>query len=602
MNRISDKILDEIQQRCDIAEVISSYFPLKKAGRNFKACCPFHHEKTPSFIVSPDKQIFHCFGCGAGGDVFSFIMQHERIDFPEAVRFVAAKAGVRIEIEQREQTSGGYSVSNALTKINELAAWYFYQNFIKDERAQYARKYLQSRQIDKESIEKFRIGVTFDLWDGLLNFLRKRDIKDNLLVKSGLVIRNAQGKLYDRFRNRIMFPIFNGQGKIVGFGGRVLEPTKVEDSDKQPKYINSPETDIYIKGRNLYGFNVSKEFIRRQDSVVIVEGYLDCIIPYQFGIKNIVASLGTSFTIDHVRLLRRYTRNIIIVFDSDAAGEGAALRSLDLLVEEGMNVRIVRLEPGFDPDAYVRKYGQKHFQEMLTSAKSRFDYELDLLLEKYNKEMPEQKTKIAEEMLSIITKIKNAILRTTYIKRLSEVLAVPEEVLLIELKKIKAPTVYNRVFEMTQKSQAYKVSKIAELMLMSLMFENTELVPEAKKVMTYDEFSDPVVQKIAKHLFDSNDKNLKPTVLLNRINDQRVSSFISNLLVTDLGIKDRKKSFEDCIKKIKKDKIQLRLNTLQQQINKVQQSDEQGMKILLKEYHHLKKEQGIYEKTSKKKN
>ncbi len=607
MRRIPDRILEDIQQRCDIVDVISGYIPLKKAGRNFKASCPFHNEKTPSFMVCPDKQIFHCFGCAEGGDVFSFIMKYERMEFPEAVRFLADKVGVEIIDDTKEKSTGSYSLTALLYKINEQAAWYFQQNLIKDTRAESARKYLAERKVSKASMEKFRFGLAFEQWDGLLNFLRKKGVKDTLLLKSGLVIQNAQGRLYDRFRDRIILPIFNSQGKIVGFGGRLLEFQQKSEvlagaAKRQPKYINSPETEIYTKGKNLYGFNFSKEFVSREDYVIIVEGYFDFIIPFQAGIKNLVASSGTAFTSEHVRLLKRYTHHVVIVFDPDVAGEEAALRSLDLLIEEGMGVRIAKLDPGFDPDTYVCRHGEENFRKLIDSAKSLFDYKLDLLLSEFRKEVPEEKAKIAMSMLGLVKKIRNVILRASYIKRLSEILSVSEEVLLIELKKIKILPLPKRILSTAGEVGAYKVTNIAEKMLMSLMFEDARLIKQVKKVMQQDEFSDPVVQKIIKHLFDTNEDELKPTTILNRIDDQRVKSFVCNLAVSDLGVKDKRKSFEDCIRKIKKNKIQTRLNVLQGKIHCAQQyDDEEKIRELLKEYGGLKKEQRSYEKSSKEK-
>ncbi|MFH1459788.1 MAG: DNA primase [Candidatus Omnitrophota bacterium] len=549
MSRISDKILDEILYRCDIAELIASYIPLKKAGRNFKALCPFHHEKTPSFVVSSDKQIFHCFGCGAGGDIFSFVMRHERIDFPEAVKFLADRVGVEFVAEANQQMLT-MSIATKLYKINELAAWFFNQNLLNNNAANTALKYLEQRDISLEVIKNFKLGFTPDAWDSLLCFLKKKSISDDLLLKSGLVIRNVQGKLYDRFRNRIMFPIFNNQGKIVGFGGRIFQNTQAneQNEENQPKYINSPETSIYIKSKNLYGLNFSKKFIQDENYCVIVEGYLDFILPFTSGIKNLVASLGTAFTIDHVRMLKRYTQNLVIVFDADDAGQEAALRSLDLLIEEGMNVRIAELKAGFDPDTYVREYGADEFKDTLTQAKSLFDFKIGLLSLKYKIDTPEGKTQIAQDMLSTIKKIKNAITRASYIKKLSEQLKIDEQILITELKEIKDITTIYSSHDQNIKKEGYKVRKTAEKMLISLLFDDNRLINELKKNLAYYDFSDPVIQKIVKYLYKEEIQEIEPAKILNRINDPDASSFICNLLVSDLEIKDRKKSFEDCIK------------------------------------------------------
>lgn len=602
MNKISDRILDEILQRCDITDVVSSYIPLRRAGRNYKALCPFHHEKTPSFIVSPDKQIFHCFGCGAGGDVFSFIMKNERMEFPEAVRFLADKVGVKIEEKDVDKGKEKRSAATLLYKINELTAWYFQKNLLNPD-SKKILDYLQKRAIEKENIKNFRIGFAPDVWDGLWKFLKSRKISDRLLLRSGLFVQNSQGRIYDRFRNRIIFPIFNAQGRIVGFGGRVVESYKKNDQrsdEKLPKYINSPETEIYIKSKNLYGLNFSKKFIQERDYCIVVEGYMDFIVPFAAGIKNLVASLGTAFTTEHLRVLKRYTNNVVIVFDCDEAGQAAALRSLDLLVEEGMNVRIAELKPGSDPDSFVREHGEKEFKNVIKNSKSLFDYKLDLLKSKLNIDVPEEKVEIASKMLDTIKRIKDAILRATYIKKLSEALSLKEDLLIEKLKKI---SLQGKSFKPlnSPSSEIYlgKQARIAEKMLISLIFEDASLIKKFKEQLHYNEFNDPAMRKVAEHLFLAGD-TLKPTDILNQIDDKELGSYICNLLVCDFGITDRKKSFEDCIRRIKKDNIQMRLDVLQQQISGMKHPEKERLNSLLKEYHCLKKEQRSYEKTSKK--
>ncbi|MCK4994003.1 MAG: DNA primase [Candidatus Omnitrophica bacterium] len=600
MSKISDRQLDDILQLCDITEIIAGYIPLKKAGRNFKALCPFHHEKSPSFVVSPDKQIFHCFGCGAGGDVFSFVMKNERMEFPEAVKFLADKVGVRIVTESEKDLGVKQSGATILYKLNELAAEYFHQNLLKSPSALKARDYLGKRGLSNESVNDFRLGFAPDLWDGLLTFLRSKKINDNLLLNSGLVIKNAQGRIYDRFRNRVMFPIFNATDKIVGFGGRTIDSAgDAQSQDKGPKYINSPETDIYIKSKNLYGFNLSKRFIQQEEYCIVVEGYLDFIVPFQAGVKNLVASLGTAFTHDHVRLLKRYTNNIVIVFDSDEAGQGAALRSLDLLIEEGMNVKIADLRLGFDPDSYVRKYGSDEFSNRVNAAKTLFDYKLDLLLLKFDRKSPEGKAQIAGIMLETIGRFKNAILRSELIKNLAESLSLAEETLIVELKKLNSS---KQFFSKTDKSASLqkvcKKTKAAEKMLISLMLENRELIAQLKEKMHYSEFTDPITRKIVMHLYQS-DEAAQPTSILKNLNDEEASFFICNLLVRETGVKDSGKSFEDCIRKIKTDGMQLKLDELQNQIKNPEQTEDE-LKELLKDYHSLKKEQRFHGKGKEK--
>ncbi|MBI4845216.1 MAG: DNA primase [Candidatus Omnitrophica bacterium] len=598
MNKISDEFLDNVLQRNDIAEIIAGYIPLRKAGRNFKALCPFHHEKTPSFVVSPDKQIFHCFGCGAGGDALSFVMKYERMEFPEAVKFLAEKAGLKTVFDEDREDSKKVSFTTFFYKVHELAAVYFQKNLEENTLGKNAREYLLKRAVSAVAIKMFRIGYAADDWDGLLNFLRKNGINDALLLRSGLVIKNTQGRMYDRFRNRVIFPIFNSQSKIVGFGGRLLEVNYKNGSfEEQPKYINSPETEIYNKGKTLYGFNFSKNFIQGQDSCIIVEGYLDFITPFQAGVKNLVASSGTAFTVDQIRILKRYTNNIIIVFDADKAGEEAALRSLDLLVEEAMHVKVARLETGMDPDLYIRKYGPEKFNAQINAAKSLFDYKLNWLYSKFSKDTPEGKSQIAAQMLSTIHKIKDAVLRASYIRNLSQQLNIDEDVLLLELKKVSTFTHGEPINIKTQYNKVSSVSKIAENMLMSLLFEDITLVEELKKILDYSEFKDPVIRKIAKCLFDADWEKLSPRIILQKLGDEDINSFVSSLMLSEVGANNRKKSFADCVKKIKKSNIQLQLDALQRQIQSMPQAEVEKISNLQREFNSLKKEQKLHERT-----
>src|SRR3989338_6309717 len=324
---IPENIIDQIQNRTDIVEVISRYIPLQKSGRNYKAPCPFHNEKTPSFIVSPDKQIYHCFGCGAGGNAFSFVMKHENLEFPEVVEMLAEKAGIKLPhltSEKKELTS----LANQLYKINELAVSFFQESLA---RSAAAKDNLASRGIAEETIKKLMIGYAPDGWEGILNFFQKKNVHGSLVEKAGLAISNEKGGYYDRFRKRPIFPILDLKNRVLGFGGRVLDSSL-------PKYMNSPETYIYSKGKNLYGLNVSMEDIKKAGHVLIVEGYLDFLIPFQSGIRNLIATLGTALTTDQIKSLKRFYNTAVMVYDPDLAGETASIRNLDLFISEDVNV------------------------------------------------------------------------------------------------------------------------------------------------------------------------------------------------------------------------------------------------------------------------
>ncbi|OGX52069.1 MAG: DNA primase, partial [Omnitrophica WOR_2 bacterium RIFOXYB2_FULL_45_11] len=426
MGLIPESTLEEILSRVDIVELISGYIPLKRVGRSYKALCPFHHEKTPSFIVNPDKQIFHCFGCSAGGNAFGFLMQHERLEFPEAIEALAKRTGVIIhEASAAERKT--QNLSEQLYKINEAAA-HFYSDQLHAPEGEPALKYLLKRGLTKETIQRFKIGYAQDKWDGLLNYLRGKGFGLGLIEKSGLIIAKDNGGYYDRFRKRILIPIHDTKGRTVAFGARVLD-------NSLPKYINSPETPVYSKSKVLFGLDLNNEEIRLKDLAVIVEGYFDLIFPYQAGVKNITASCGTALTQEQIRLLKRYSRNVVLVYDSDNAGQMATLRSIDTLIEEGLNVMAARLPEGYDPDSFARRFGPEGFQKLITEAKDIFDYKLEFLKSKYAPLTIPNKSRAASEMLSLISKFNNTVAKSAYIKKLAEELSLDENSLLLELKK-----------------------------------------------------------------------------------------------------------------------------------------------------------------------
>ncbi|OQX80768.1 MAG: DNA primase [Candidatus Omnitrophica bacterium 4484_70.1] len=421
---IPQEFIEEVQAKTDIVELISSYFPLKRAGRNFKALCPFHSEKTPSFFVSPQKQIFHCFGCGEGGGPIQFLMLYEKVSFPEAVEILAKRLGLSIPYKK---SSPYERLKTTLYEITETAAVFFQKNLFTDE-GKDALHYLKRRGIDSETIKEFRLGYA-PSGNVLLEFMRNKGYSLDILEKASLVVGRREGGYVDLFRERIVFPIFDVKGKVVGFGARLIKERNA------PKYINSIENPLYNKRAHLYGLNFSKEEIIKKDVAIIVEGYFDMISPYVKGIKNIVASLGTALTLEQIYLIRRYTKNIVLVFDADSAGQLANLRALDLLLENGLDVNVVRLPQGFDPDSLVRERGKDYFFRLLQEKEDFFEYKIGILEKNLDIESIEGKTKLVEEILTTLSKIENEVKRYGYIKKLSSYLEIPEEVLILELKK-----------------------------------------------------------------------------------------------------------------------------------------------------------------------
>jgi len=425
----SQNILDQVLMSTDIVEVVSRYLPLKKAGRNFKACCPFHNEKTPSFMVSAEKQIFKCFGCGKGGNAFHFLMEQEHISFVEAVQMVAEKAGIELP-ERRDVPQAGFSKDEMFKTMS--FALVFYHNYLTESEAGAAgRQYLKKRGLTEDTVRDFKIGFAPDKWDTLLQAAKKQAIGEKLLTEVGLIVQGDSGGCYDRFRSRVLFPIFNVQGRCIAFSGRAL------DDGQDAKYLNSPETPLFNKSITLFGLNFSREYILEQKLAVVCEGHIDFLTAYQAGIRNIVAVQGTAFTGQQARLLRRYADEVVFAFDSDAAGEKATLRSFDALVQAGLKVKVALMPQGQDPDLVIRQSGPQKFRQIIGSAQDLFEFYFDTVSRGKNPAAAADKVDIASELLGFIKKIPNEILKNDYLRRLSNKLALPEETLRLEMKKMR---------------------------------------------------------------------------------------------------------------------------------------------------------------------
>ncbi|MBL7156914.1 MAG: DNA primase [Candidatus Omnitrophica bacterium] len=577
---IPNEVINRILDKTDIVEIISSYVPLKKGGQNFKACCPFHKEKTPSFMVSPGKQIFHCFGCAAGGNVISFLMKHERMDFIEAITMLADKAGITVP---RTGVTGKTknTLADKLYGVNNLACNHYQENLAK-EYSKVAGGYLIRRGITERMIKHFRLGFARDSWQGLINYCTAKGIELGMLEKAGLILGNAEGgNWYDRFRNRIIFPIFDLRNRAMGFGGRVLD-------DSLPKYINSPETYIYTKGRHLYGLNFSKEYIKKQNYAIIVEGYLDLIIPYQNDIRNIVATLGTALTLDQIGMLKRFTKNVIMVYDSDKAGEGATLRGLDLLIEQDMNVRIAVLPKGSDPDSFVRKEGKAGFMKILKESKDLFDYKLGTLTAKFKKDQPHSKARIVAEMLPTLSRIKNAVLKSGYLKKMAEELALDEDSIRTELKKVKP--VYARDYLGPRDVENKKSVNQAELALLSMALEDAKFLRKIEEELGFEKIQDRHISTVMGKIDELRKKGKKITVshLMSCFEDGKIEEIISEATSVAQTIKDKNKVLDDCFRYIKRDNLKKALNNIQSKIKEAEKaSDTSKVTRLMSEYNEL---------------
>ena len=580
--RIPENLLEDILGRVDIVEIISGYIPLKKSGVNFKANCPFHQEKTASFMVSSERQIYHCFGCGESGNAFKFLMRHERMEFPEAVEMLAKQCGVSLPNHDSVELAKAASLSSQLYNLNELAV-NFYENNLHSGNAAGAIKYLLNRGIKLETIKEFRLGLATSGWDSLINFLKSKNISLALMEQAGLVLPKDSGGYYDRFRNRIIFPIFDMRSRMIGFGARVMD-------NSLPKYINSPETPVYTKGKNLFGLNLAKDFIRDADCAVIVEGYLDFMIPYQEGLKNIVASQGTALTLEQIKLIKRYTHNVVMIYDGDTAGEIATLRSLDILIDEGINVKVVPLPKGIDPDMLVRNEGIDVLTGKVQKAISFFDYKLDILKSRHDIKDAQGKAKIASQMLFTINKFDNAILRGEYTKRLSEEMHVPEQHILEELGKLKPIVSASNVGVIPSEKKMSPINP-AEKLLIKFMLEEKELIEKIMQQLSPDDFADARTAKIVSVMQDLvlAGKNITPSLLMNYFSQDDASQLVcETMFMPALTGEGREKAVNDCITRIKVQKSKSQREHLHLQIKNAQSLGDEGkLNSLIQEFHNL---------------
>jgi DNA primase len=419
--RYPQTFIDDLKRQADIVRVIQDYVQLKKKGANWMACCPFHKEKTPSFSVSPSKEIFYCFGCHKGGSVFTFVMEIERIAFPEAIKIVADKVGMplpkmvddsRFEVRRQE--------ADQVIQLNSWAMEWWQQQLESSNEGRIAREYLKQREISEETQKTFRLGYAPDSWEALSSYLKHKGAAQDHIDRSGLVVKKDEGGSYDRFRARLMVPVLDVQGRPIAFGGRTL---KGEDA----KYINSPETAAYVKGRNLFGLNLTRDEIRRQEFAILVEGFLDLIVPYQFGVRNVVASLGTALTSDQVKLLSRFARKVVVNYDGDRAGVQAAKKSIEILLAEDLEVKVLVLPDNADPDEYIRKFGVTEYQRQRAQAQPHIQFVIESALRDRNLHRPAEKAEAVEEVLPYIRAVNSRIQKREYFDMAMDALGIDRE-------------------------------------------------------------------------------------------------------------------------------------------------------------------------------
>jgi len=541
---IPDDKISDIRAAADILELISESVLLKKAGKNYTGLCPFHSEKTPSFTVNPDKQIFYCFGCGAGGDVFAFLRLHDNLSFPQAIKMLASRYGIEIPAQQMtpEQKRQSDERENLLD-VNKEAMAYF-QLALYSDAGENAREYLRQRNISKETIERFQLGYAPDGWDNILRHLGTKKISQALAEKSGLIIpRSGKTGFYDRFRNRIMFPISDIRMQIIGFGGRVLD-------DSLPKYLNSPETPVYDKRRSLYGLHLAKSDCRTKDHAYITEGYIDVLALHRHGIRNAVATLGTALSREHLRLLKGYASKVTLVYDSDQAGIKAAQRSIDIFGKEHIEARILILPSGHDPDSFLSEFGAEAFLVEVKKARSMMEFLLDRAVEKYGLS-PEGKSAVLSEMNEYIASVADDVARALHIKILSERIGVDEEMILEKVRSEKRE-VRNEKGEVRNEDNSQfsllnphlKENRLERRMI-AMLLGFPDILSHVRDQQLLEIFEDARLKTIGQVILNAPNYSGDISEIIGRIEDPEDRS-----LTISLVMEEESWNYEDCLKLI----------------------------------------------------
>jgi DNA primase len=554
---IPEPVLEQIRQHNDVVEVIGSYFPLKRAGANFRALCPFHKEKTPSFNVNPQKQIWHCFGCGTGGDVFTFVMKYENLDFVAAVRRLAERGGVKLEYEERAGEPGR-DQKESLLKLHDLAANFFHHNLMKESTATVAREYLKKRRITAEVAQKWRLGYSPDAWDGLLQHAAAKKFPAELLETAGLALRRESGGgFYDRFRGRLMFPIGDEQGRTVGFSGRILT-----DEKDQPKYVNSPETPIFQKGRILFALDKARRAIIDEKYAIVCEGQVDTISCHEAGVENVVAPQGTALTEQHARILKRYVEEVVLMFDADTAGQNAIVRSAEPLWDAGVVIRVAVLPQGHDPDSFVKELGAEALKELVTKSPSFFAYLLDRLCQQHDARSERGKLQIARQMAEWLARIPTPILLATYAQQTAKRLDVGEDVLRKEVTKLAG----NRRDRRTAAEVDLEIDGAAyldttrprglpaEVMLLQMMLADERVLETAAERLDLVWLSDSVASQTIQHVFRLHNSRqwTGPNALLNQSQGEETGRLVSELLLHPQAAKRPEAVAADCLATLEK--------------------------------------------------
>lgn len=558
------EIIEEIKARCDIASVIGDYIKIQPSGQNYKALCPFHVEKTPSFHISTAKQVYKCFGCGEGGDVINFVMKMENLDFMDAVRLLANRCGIDINFNIDEETKQKIELSKKYQDIHTEAARFYFSNLVKSKNRGY--DYLRNRGLDDKTIKRFGLGYSQDVWSSLMDYLiDEKGYSVEELLECGLIGKSTKtDKYYDKFRNRVMFPIFDYRGNVIGFGGRVLD-------DSLPKYLNSPDTLIFNKRHNLYGLNFARKNLSSR-TVILVEGYMDLISLYQYGIKIAVATLGTALTSQQARLIKRYADNVIISYDSDGPGTKASLRAIDILVEAGLSVKVLDLKDAKDPDEYVRKYGTDEYRNAMKDAVPRIKFKIDNLKSTFDLSKDQDNIKFAQEAVNIIKQLKSPVEIDYYIKYLSEIVQLDEDAVKREIygksysSKNLSNGKFNNKFNKKEEKPIEKMDAIqhgeelTEIKLMKIMMnipaarEKVLLKIDEKELLMEDS------KKILNYLSKIDSEKIVEPDELEGINDEYIKS-LKKTSLESINTKNMKE-IEETVRSVRRNSLKKTIDNL----------------------------------------
>ncbi len=556
----SDELVEEVRQRNDIVDIISGYVNLKKKGGNYFGLCPFHNEKSASFSVSPGKQMYYCFGCGAGGNVFTFIMNYENYTFAEAIKLLADRAGIALpEIEDSKEAREKENRRKTLLQINKEAATYFYYQ-LRAPQGRVGLDYLKGRQLSDETMNRFGLGYSNKTSNDLCQYLRHKGYPDELIRESGVAVFNEKYGMSDKFWNRVMFPIQDVNHRVIGFGGRVM-------GEGEPKYLNSPETPVFDKSRNLYGLNFART--ARQDNIILCEGYMDVIAMHQAGFTQAVASLGTAFTSGQANLLRRYTENVILSYDSDGAGVKAALRAIGILKEAGLTGKVLNLEPYKDPDEFMKNLGREEFAKRLLQAENTFFFELRMMQKQYDLSDPEAKTKFYNEIAKKLCGFSEEVERENYTEAVAEKYNISME----SLKKLvtgyaakmgMAAEVIRPKQPVQQKNTPKEQQENVQKLLLTWLVEEPHLYKKIKKYITPLSFTNELYRQVAQELFPKLEEGKpNPAAIISRFSQEEEQREAASLFNTKLPymqqdmesqsqVQEREKAFHDIVVKVKR--------------------------------------------------